>query len=262
MRRLVPMILAAVALAGCASVTAIREGSCNAAELERLQSLCLSHGGSFQGDTSATGLEECEAEVAIKSGSAGCVMRGSGNCKVVCTMPSSSKQLDPFEFWPGDRLEAAVHRFGPARNLIEEGAITYLFWSLDGAMVSLRASEGQILDVSCAGDCSFADIVAGTTTVDEARQRLESGGVFSHLCWSDGHNRELTAVYQETFEYAAEGHLMVSISAQTADEEKFVGGAEEVRRKMGERKVLSIDVAASDSYEWPDWCENDPKAEP
>ena len=89
---------------------------------------------------------------------------------------------------------------------------------------------------------------------------LPARGVFSHACWLDGHNAEISALYEETFRFAAEGHLTVTITARTQDDEKFVGTLDEVRQAMDEREIYNVTVHDTDSYIWPDECNNDPKA--
>ena len=83
------MAALAVLVSSCASITAIEESSCNADELGRLQAMCLEHGGSFRGDTSAHGLEGCRAEADPSDVGGECVFEGSGNCKVVCDLGAS-----------------------------------------------------------------------------------------------------------------------------------------------------------------------------
>lgn len=77
----------------CASSKAVEEGSCNAAELRSLLEVCLSYDGDFQGETDASGLEDCDIaiDVLLQNGGGACRIQGEGSCEVACDIPASAE---------------------------------------------------------------------------------------------------------------------------------------------------------------------------
>lgn len=77
------MLSLIIFFAACAS-QADEVGSCDGDELASLQETCLSYGGSFEGETSASDLVDCEGEGSTTGGGGECLIRGAGDCAVVC----------------------------------------------------------------------------------------------------------------------------------------------------------------------------------
>jgi hypothetical protein len=86
------MLSLILVLFACPSQRAVDEGSCNGDELEGLLEVCVSYGGSFDADTSASGLEDCDVsvDVLLQSGGGACRIKGSGDCEVACRLPDGS----------------------------------------------------------------------------------------------------------------------------------------------------------------------------
>ena len=79
----------AVVLTTCNADDAI-EKACTPDDLEDLQESCLSYGGSFIGESTATGLTDCGGSGSGSAGGAAaagqCVLEGSGSCSAICDL--------------------------------------------------------------------------------------------------------------------------------------------------------------------------------
>jgi hypothetical protein len=98
-----------VCVNGCKS-KAVSEGSCDGDELDRLQTTCLTAGGSFSADSSASDLRACELDADGSpiggSGNANCALQGEGKCSINCEL-NVDDGASYSECWQNGRDECA-----------------------------------------------------------------------------------------------------------------------------------------------------------